>query len=83
MATDADYDKMVTALGKRAVTHHPEERRLSFEVKKGITTLKELLPILEEAGAKVESFSLHRPTLDDVFLKLTGHGTETKEGATK
>ena len=34
---------------------------------------------LDEAGAGVEDISLRRPTLDDVFLALTGHVAETTE----
>ena len=34
---------------------------------------------LDEAGVGVEDISLRRPTLDDVFLALTGHVAETPE----
>ncbi|MEA2440885.1 MAG: type transport system ATP-binding protein [Thermoleophilaceae bacterium] len=32
---------------------------------------------LDEAGVDVDDISLRRPTLDDVFLSLTGHAAET------
>jgi ABC-2 type transport system ATP-binding protein len=32
---------------------------------------------LDEAGVAVEDLGLRRPTLDDVFLSLTGHAAET------
>jgi len=32
--------------------------------------------LLSEAGIGVDDLALRRPTLDDVFLALTGHGTE-------
>jgi ABC-2 type transport system ATP-binding protein len=45
----------------------------------------ELIPRLVEAlpPASVRSLSMHRPTLADVFVKLTGHslGTDTAIGA--
>jgi ABC-2 type transport system ATP-binding protein len=31
---------------------------------------------LDDAGIKLGDLALHRPTLDDVFLSLTGHGAE-------
>ena len=42
---------------------------LTFEVEKG----EEFLPVfIKEFGTKILSVSLRRPSLDDVFLKLTG-----------
>jgi ABC-2 type transport system ATP-binding protein len=34
---------------------------------------------LDEAGVRVEDIVLRRPTLDDVFLSLTGHAAESAE----
>ena len=34
---------------------------------------------LDEAGVGVEDIALRRPTLDDVFLALTGHAAEAAE----
>ena len=34
---------------------------------------------LDEAGIKIADIALHRPTLDDVFLQITGHGAEESE----
>jgi ABC-2 type transport system ATP-binding protein len=34
---------------------------------------------LDDAGVGIEDISLVRPTLDDVFLALTGHGAEEEE----
>jgi ABC-2 type transport system ATP-binding protein len=31
---------------------------------------------LDAAGVQVDELGLHRPTLDDVFLTLTGHAAE-------
>lgn len=47
--------------------------------KGGITELKKILQHLENAQIPVESFSMHRPTLDDVFLTLTGHTANLKQ----
>ena len=34
---------------------------------------------LDDAGVGVEDIALRRPTLDDVFLSLTGHAAEAAE----
>ena len=39
------------------------------------------VPDLDTAGVQVDELGLHRPTLDDVFLTLTGHAAEP--GATE
>ena len=48
-------------------------RSLSVATSGGVHHLTQVLDSMEKAGVKVESLSLHRPTLDDVFLSLTGH----------
>lgn len=78
------------AAAKKAVTSRKlqadEDRRvLSVATKGGVTELKDLLAKLEKAKIEVESVELRRPTLDDVFLTLTGHSTvkpaKKKKGA--
>ena len=53
-------------------------RSISVATKNGVRDLREILDCLENAGVEVESVSLHRPTLDDVFLALTGHAATTE-----
>jgi ABC-2 type transport system ATP-binding protein len=38
--------------------------------------LVEAVKLLSEAGVGVEDVNVRRPTLDDVFLTLTGHAAE-------
>lgn len=47
----------------------------------GVHKLKTILQKLEDSEINVEGLSLHKPTLDDVFLRLTGHAAE--DAATK
>ncbi len=44
----------------------------------GVADVRQALESLEGNTIAVESLSLHKPTLDDVFLKLTGHEAEDK-----
>lgn len=50
-----------------------DRRILSIATKKGVSELKDVLKRMEDAGIEVESVELRRPTLDDVFMTLTGH----------
>ncbi|HZM81003.1 MAG TPA: ATP-binding cassette domain-containing protein [Candidatus Limnocylindrales bacterium] len=42
---------------------------------RGVDTLREALHRLDAAGIRPDDIGLHKPTLDDVFLHLTGHLT--------
>jgi ABC-2 type transport system ATP-binding protein len=56
-----------------------EALALQVPAEGGVRALRSLLDRLDRAGIEVETLSLHTPDLDDVFLALTGHNTETLE----
>ena len=45
----------------------------------GVDALASLARAVHAAGIQVDDLGLHRPTLDDVFLQLTGHATDSSE----
>jgi ABC-2 type transport system ATP-binding protein len=49
---------------------------VTMNVRQRPGTIVEAVKRLSDAGVDVEDLSLRRPTLDDVFLALTGHATE-------
>lgn len=51
-------------------------RRVTVPVTGGADALVEALGRLSNRGVKVFDVGLRRPTLDDVFLTLTGHEAE-------
>ncbi len=51
-------------------------RRITAPVTGGAGTLTEALRRLDAAHVSLQDVALRRPTLDDVFLTLTGHRTE-------
>jgi ABC-2 type transport system ATP-binding protein len=55
---------------------HGEELRL--EVERGDQFVPELV---RATTPRVEAISVHRPTLDDVFIKLTGHAIRDEEAS--
>jgi ABC-2 type transport system ATP-binding protein len=52
------------------------EGRISLPVHHGAGTLAEVVRRIDGAGFEVAELSLHRPSLDDVFLALTGNPSE-------
>jgi ABC-2 type transport system ATP-binding protein len=52
-------------------------RLISAPVSTGTTALLEVLKALEAAGIHALDVGLKRPSLDDVFLSLTGHSAES------
>ncbi|HEX3004424.1 MAG TPA: ATP-binding cassette domain-containing protein [Angustibacter sp.] len=53
--------------------------RISVPVRNGTQSLVEALRRLDGAGVSVSDVGLRRPTLDDVFLSLTGHAAEPQQ----
>lgn len=54
-------------------------RQISAPVSTGSKALLDVLKSLDEAGIHALDVGLKRPSLDDVFLSLTGHSAEAKE----
>ncbi|WP_406862320.1 ATP-binding cassette domain-containing protein [Streptomyces sp. HUAS MG47] len=57
----------------------PDRRRVSVPVNDRMASLAETVRALEEAGIEAEDLALRRPTLDEVFLRLTGPKREDEE----
>jgi ABC-2 type transport system ATP-binding protein len=78
---DAAHVKSVaTALKARNPKVDAERRRIQVPAPKGAQTLAEVLGKIPAAARAKAEVALRRPTLDDVFLALTGHAAEEKPG---
>jgi ABC-2 type transport system ATP-binding protein len=55
--------------------------RISVPARKGPLALMTAARRFDETGITLEDISLHRPSLDDVFLALTGHAAAENAGA--
>lgn len=72
-------DKALAAVSKLASkppTFDEEKVSITLPVKDGAKALAETVRALDSAKIEPASLSLHRPSLDDVFLTLTGKKTE-------
>jgi ABC-2 type transport system ATP-binding protein len=54
----------------------PDTRQVSAPVRDRTVALTEVVLALDRAGIAAEDIALRRPTLDEVFLHLTGHHAE-------
>jgi ABC-2 type transport system ATP-binding protein len=78
-AADVETARSVLSLlADGAVTVEGHTRRLTAPVKGGAGVLIDALRRLDAEGVVVLDVALRRPTLDDVFLTLTGHAAEAE-----
>jgi ABC-2 type transport system ATP-binding protein len=79
-----DADAAIAALGpicierpvaEGAVVRAPVHRRHGL--------IPEIVRALDDAGVGIDDIAIHRPTLDDVFMSLTGHAAEDEPTETE
>jgi ABC-2 type transport system ATP-binding protein len=68
--------KVISKVAKRKPKLGDNGRTIRLQVLDGSKSLMRIVKALDEAKIEPAEVSLHRPTLDDVFLKLTGKKTE-------
>lgn len=67
------------SLGKGEVAVVPHMRKLTVPVDGGAKLLAEIIRDLDTRGVEIDDIGLRRPTLDDVFISLTGHAAEQEK----
>ncbi len=79
-----DAVRLIEAAAGTAATVDEHTRKVSAAVRTdrpAASVLMECLRELDGEGVAVQDVAVRRPTLDDVFLTLTGHTAEDGEGA--
>ena len=66
---------------RESVVVDADRRLLSAPVTDRMAALTAVVQALREAGVEAEDVALRRPTLDEVFLHLTGRDERVKEAA--
>jgi ABC-2 type transport system ATP-binding protein len=77
-----DIERAREVLGRHAgsdVTLDEHTRKMTVPAATGAQGLVQVVRDLDAAGIRIDDIGLRRPTLDDVFLSLTGHGAEATE----
>jgi ABC-2 type transport system ATP-binding protein len=80
LANGAQGDAAIAALSALTTGSPALENstvRVPIQVRTG--TLAEAVRRLDQAGVEIDDLAVRRPTLDDVFLQLTGHAAEPEE----
>jgi ABC-2 type transport system ATP-binding protein len=75
--------QVLASLGAGQPTTDPSTRRCSLVAPDGPRLLPVVVRALDDAAVAVEDITLRRPTLDEVFLALTGRTTKTSDGTKK
>jgi len=68
--------ELLTPVATGDVTTEPEDSRISLPVTGGSGSLIDVIRRLDAHKVEIADVALRRPTLDDVFLTLTGHAAE-------
>ncbi|MBE8474192.1 ATP-binding cassette domain-containing protein [Streptomyces justiciae] len=75
----ATASEVLRGFGKGDTTVEEHTRKLTVPVTGGAKLLAEVIRELDTRGIEIDDIGLRRPTLDDVFLSLTGHVAEAKD----
>jgi ABC-2 type transport system ATP-binding protein len=70
--------EVLLGFGKGDVAIAEHTRKLTVPVTGGAKLLAEVIRELDIRGVEIDDIGLRRPTLDDVFISLTGHAAETE-----
>lgn len=73
------FNKALETLEKEVVESDEKERTVTIVIKETDKDVKRTLETLSSKKLKVISMAIHKPTLDDVFLTLTGKQKSTEE----
>jgi ABC-2 type transport system ATP-binding protein len=74
-----EADTILSSVANGPLRVHREDGEISAPVTHGVDALSTVLRNLESAGIDIVDIGLRRPTLDDVFMELTGHEATTEE----
>jgi ABC-2 type transport system ATP-binding protein len=76
VAKTSNFERAKNAVEEAGLHSDSKTRTLSLVTRGGVQQLKQVLSSLDDEGIDIENVSFHNPTLDDVFLILTGSTTE-------
>lgn len=79
----AAASKVVSKIGRQKPVIDEAAYDISLPVKNGSQALLKVVDELNKIKVKPQNISLHRPSLDDVFLALTGEKTKERKSKSK
>jgi ABC-2 type transport system ATP-binding protein len=79
---DTDAERAIAALAEMSEEQPSlDDHTVRAPVRRRSGVIAEAVRRLDDAGVGVEDIALRRPTLDDVFVALTGHAAEEEQAA--
>ncbi len=78
-ATINNYNQAAELLGDAVVDRNQKEKSLSLVITDTSSDVREVLEKLAARKIPLETLAVHKPTLDDVFLSLTGKKKKLEE----
>jgi ABC-2 type transport system ATP-binding protein len=84
LAEHSQTEKALAALREldpEKIYGNPETGEVSLPAPGGASILADIVRRMDAAGIAMAEFGLQQPTLDEFFLALTGHTTETAEAS--
>src|SRR6202165_1738796 len=69
---DESFERAITALGQDVIDSDAKDLSATVAINDTNSDVRKALDTLAQAGIAVQSMAVHKPTLDDVFLSLTG-----------
>lgn len=72
ISADQDFEKAARVIDGEALQTDPKRRVISLATGGTVSEIKRVLDNVEASGIEIETLSVHKPTLDDVFLQFTG-----------
>ena len=76
-----DASRVLFRHGKGETKVEEHTRKITVPVEGGAKLLAEVIRDLDADGIEIDDIGLRRPTLDDVFISLTGHAAEETANA--
>lgn len=81
LETAADFDRALSLVAATAgVTSNTTTREIHVPIGNGTVSSLDILRRIDDSAVSITDFQLRRPTLDDVFLTLTGPSAEQSPG---
>ncbi|MDG5816613.1 ATP-binding cassette domain-containing protein [Chitinispirillales bacterium ANBcel5] len=77
--SENDLDTFKKTFTREIVSYESERMAVSLQSDGSISSIKSNLNRVEDAGISIETFSIRKPALDDVFLYYTGHKAENSQ----
>jgi ABC-2 type transport system ATP-binding protein len=79
---ESTFEDLTEYLGPRAIQTDRSALTVGVATDGDAADIRRLLDELDPDRVRVTRFSVHKASLDDVFMTLTGHHTDTTEGET-